>query len=92
MFYILYMSRTTRFKTSYKTRTTKYRSNRYVGCNHFRTRPYGRIGWDYSYQRWYNPRNGWFLSEDLITIVNKGGYRQKLKKELKNIIDKECIY
>jgi hypothetical protein len=86
------MSRTNKFRTSYKTRTTKYRSNRLIGWNHFRTRPYGRIGWDYSYQRWYDEDRGWHLSEDLITIVNKKGYRQKLKKELKNIIDKECIY
>ena len=81
------MSRTHKHNTHYKTRTTKYRSNRYVGWDHFRTKPYGRIGWDYSYQRWWNPRNGWFLSEDLITIVNKKGYRMKLKREINELLN-----
>ena len=50
MFYILYMSRTIKHKTNYKTRTSKYRSNRYSGDDHFKLRPYGTHNSDYIFQ------------------------------------------
>ena len=91
MFYILYMSHTIRHKTNYKTRTSKYRSNRYSGYDHFKLSPYGIHDYDYSFQRWCNKRGEWYLGEDVISLINKKGYRQNLKRELKNIIDEECL-
>lgn len=79
------MSNTFRHKTTYKTKTNKYKSNRYSGYDHFKMKPYGLHGYDYIFQRWYMPKCT-YLGEDTVSLINKGGYRKQLKKELINII------
>ena len=79
------MSRTLRHTTKYKTRTTRYKSNRYSGHDHFKMKPYGLHSYDYIFQRWYMPQCT-YLGEDSVSLINKGGYRKQLKNELKNII------
>ena len=79
------MSKTIRHKTEYKTRTTKYKSNRYSGWDHFKLRPYGLHGHDYHFQKWYKSC-GSYLGEDVVSLINKKAYRRQLKNELKNII------
>ena len=79
------MSKTIRHKTEYKTKTTKYKSNRYSGWDHFKLRPYGLHGHDYQFQKWYKSW-GSYLGEDVVSLINKKAYRRQLKNELKNII------
>ena len=81
------MSKTIRHRTEYKTRTNKYLSNRYSGYDHFKIKPYGLHGHGYRYQKWFKPW-GSYWGEDLVSLINKGGYRNQLKRELKNIIMK----
>jgi hypothetical protein len=78
------MSKTIRHKTAYKTKTTRYKSNRYSGYDHFKMKPYGLQGYDYIFQRWFMPYS--YLGEDTVSLINKGGYRKQQKQNLKNII------
>ena len=84
------MSRTIKHKTTYKTKTSKYKSNRYSGYDHYKMSPYGLCSYDYIFQKWYL-KDRIYLGEDAVSLINKKGYRQKLKKELKNIIESECL-
>ena len=84
------MSRTN--KKSFQ-KTNKYKSNRFYGFNNFKLKPYGIQGWTYTYMR-FRDKNGnkeEYLREDCISEINKTAYRMKLKNELKNIIEKECL-
>ena len=75
------MSKSIRHKTVYKTKTNKYKSNRYSGYDHFKMKPYGIHSHDYIFQKWFYDNRS-YLGEDIVSLVNKKGYRQKLKKEL----------
>ena len=78
------------FKKEYHQRTNEYKSNRFSGWEHFRTRPFGLKHWDYGYQsmrdKLGNLRPGG-AHEDCLSTINKTSYRMELKKELKHEID-----
>ena len=77
------MSKSIRHKTAYKSKTNKYKSNRYSGYDHFKMKPYGIHSYDYIFQKWfYDDRS--YLGEDIVSLVNKKKYRRQLKTELKN--------
>lgn len=76
------MSKTIKHKTVYKTRTSKYKSNRYSGWDHYKMTPYGICSYDYIFRKLYF-KDRTYLGEDAISLINKKGYRQNLKKELK---------
>lgn len=77
------------FKKEYHQRTGKYKSNRFSGWHHFRTKPYGLSNWDYGWQhmrdKMGNEEN--HRSEDCLSSIKKTSYRMELKRELKREID-----
>ena len=83
------MSKSIRHKTVYKTKTNKYKSNRYSGYDHFKMKPYVIHSHEYIFQKWFYDNRS-YLGEDIVSLVNKKKYRRQLKKELKNIIESEC--